>query len=159
MNQSRILLTRSPAWQQWRALLDGLSQEEAAEFAGRAHDPAELLSYLESRAEGRKGGGGPPETLRKYMCDLVALPLRRFPETLREIGEAGAGKIELSKGLGKGMTPKKLHEVRAATVCSKQFETRASCLAKCEANPCKYMKSVWLAALQGCIRRYAKFPA
>ncbi len=52
-----------------------------------------------------------PRSLSDYMRRLTVLPVKRTPEEPEGLIDATSSDIQLSQGLGKGMTPKKLHEV------------------------------------------------
>lgn len=98
---------------EWRGVLESLSPQEATTFAGLAWNPSSLLSFLSSR-----GGGGVmstvPTCMRSFLNDLSALTLARTPmdwESVSAPGGGAWGDIKAGKGFGKGMTPKKMHEV------------------------------------------------
>jgi hypothetical protein len=85
--------------------LDHTTPDEALEFCSRANNAEALQSYLESR------GRSMPRSLSDYMRRLTVLPVKRTPEEPEGLIDATSSDIQLSQGLGKGMTPKKLHEV------------------------------------------------
>lgn len=98
---------------EWRGVLESLSPDEATTFAGHAQDPAALQTFLVSRAADGQGPSIPP-CMQSFLQDLSALTLKRLPMDWGSVSAPGGGAwgdIKAGKGFGKGMTPKKMHEV------------------------------------------------